>query len=400
MKLLAKDIMNKDFRKVEPDLQLSKALDMLDGTDDALIVGKKDYLGIVTETMIFKKRSKQVAPQDTKLGSFAVKDVHSAAPKIEMDMNLAVIARLMVETGMMILPVMEKGDIKGIVDSGSILDNLPPTIKNSPIREFMTKDVRTIRSDDKISSFSAILKEHDITGMPVIEDGQMVGIATIHDFAGKLIRPEQSQNYTNLMSEKNRLSYLPVKDIMVNPVVTAGPDEQVGLVSKMMGEKDLNSVVIVDKAGDIKGIVTRKDLLRPMAEAADGILSPNINVSAQINGVDLRMIGDIITSHSEKHAHLLKRSMYDADVRSLKETHRGKQKLSLSLRVISPAGRYFASAQGWEESVITRHALEKIDRQIDKRLGLSDKEKKKEFGEVPVVASEEKISGLNNKGRS
>lgn len=57
-------------------------------------------------------------------------------------------------------------------------------------------------------------------------------------------------------------SELLVRDIMKSPVVTALPTATVSEVAQLMVEHGISSVVIVDDAGSLIGIVTKSDIVR------------------------------------------------------------------------------------------------------------------------------------------
>ena len=51
-------------------------------------------------------------------------------------------------------------------------------------------------------------------------------------------------------------------DVMTPTVVTAAPETQVGAIAKLLVERDISAVPVVDAGGTIVGIVTEADLMR------------------------------------------------------------------------------------------------------------------------------------------
>ena len=113
------------------------------------------------------------------------------------------------------------------------------------------------------------------------------------------------------------------------------------------------------------------------------MIPPNINVNSKIENLNRRLIGDIITEFSEKKAHLFKRSVFNFMVKKQKETFKGKNKLHGRMRLDTPGGQYMATAEGWNEENVTKHALRKIEKQVDKRLRTKNKTRKKNFKSAP-----------------
>lgn len=52
-----------------------------------------------------------------------------------------------------------------------------------------------------------------------------------------------------------------VRDVMTAPVVVASPDAPVSLVARLMGERGVSGIPIVDAEGTLVGIVTELDLI-------------------------------------------------------------------------------------------------------------------------------------------
>jgi len=56
-----------------------------------------------------------------------------------------------------------------------------------------------------------------------------------------------------------------VRDIMSRPPITAKENETVAGVSKLMGKHDIGCVIIVDKSGNLAGIITERDIVQRVA---------------------------------------------------------------------------------------------------------------------------------------
>jgi CBS domain-containing protein len=61
-------------------------------------------------------------------------------------------------------------------------------------REFMAYEPITISPDDPIAEAARLMLQHKIGGLPVVENGELVGIITETDFCRLLIlQPENSE---------------------------------------------------------------------------------------------------------------------------------------------------------------------------------------------------------------
>eukprot|EP00899_Mesostigma_viride_P016634 jgi/Mesvir1/24972/Mv16941-RA.1 len=116
------------------------------------------------------------------------------------------------------------------------------------IAEVMTKDVRSTSPDVPLESLREVFDE--ISGMPVMEDGKPVGIIS-HTDALK----------ANMQGT--------VREHMSSPIVVTKPSSTVAEAAKMMLEKKVTRLPVVDKQGKIIGIVSRSDLFEVLCETKE-----------------------------------------------------------------------------------------------------------------------------------
>jgi acetoin utilization protein AcuB len=86
------------------------------------------------------------------------------------------------------LPVIEEGELVGWVTEGDIREAyLASLIEQVSIRDIMIKDPITISSDAHIEEAAALLYRHSIGGVPVVDNGKLVGIITVTDIMAAFI---------------------------------------------------------------------------------------------------------------------------------------------------------------------------------------------------------------------
>jgi len=117
--------------------------------------------------------------------------------------------------------------------------------------ELMNKDVVTCHPTEKLNIILNKLELFNIAGMPVVDKGRLVGIVCQSDILKGL--------------KNGSMTELSVSDVMTADVVTVPPTESAVLVAKIMVEKHINRVPIVEN-DKVVGIVTRGDLIKAVAE--------------------------------------------------------------------------------------------------------------------------------------
>jgi CBS domain-containing protein len=119
--------------------------------------------------------------------------------------------------------------------------------------ELMNKNVVTCHPSETLTVIVNKFELFNIAGMPVVEKGRLAGIVCQSDILRKL------------KDEKRTLQELTVKDVMVEDVITVPPTESVFRVAKIMVEKQINRIPIVENDA-VVGIVTRGDIIKAVAE--------------------------------------------------------------------------------------------------------------------------------------
>ena len=101
--------------------------------------------------------------------------------------------KLMVDNRIRRIPVMKKGKLVGIITRGDVrgaepsqatslsVHELHYLLARLTIDEIMTKEVVTVRPDDTIGYAAKIMMDNRISGLPVMDNGELVGIITESD---------------------------------------------------------------------------------------------------------------------------------------------------------------------------------------------------------------------------
>lgn len=101
------------------------------------------------------------------------------------------------------LPVVSKGKLIGIVTYGDIREaqasdattlsiyELNYLLDRTPAKDFMAYDPITIAADATIAEAARRMLHHKIGGLPVVENGELVGIITETDFCRLLISQQE-----------------------------------------------------------------------------------------------------------------------------------------------------------------------------------------------------------------
>ena len=111
---------------------------------------------------------------------------------IDPDATLTAAQELMIENEVRRLPVVERGELVGIITNSDILRQIPANVEEvdddtrllltqRTVREVMTYSPMTINPSATIQEAAERMLEYQISGLPVVRNGKVVGIITESD---------------------------------------------------------------------------------------------------------------------------------------------------------------------------------------------------------------------------
>ena len=132
-------------------------------------------------------------------------------------------------------------------------------MKREMVSAWMTPDPITVAPETKVPEAHRLMMVHSIRRLPVIEEGQLVGIVTLGDLRGA----EPSGATSLSIWEVNYLvSRLRVREIMTPRPFTISPDATLGEAAQMMLEYKVSGLPVVDENRHVVGIITESDIFR------------------------------------------------------------------------------------------------------------------------------------------
>jgi CBS domain-containing protein len=117
------------------------------------------------------------------------------------------------------------------------------------VEDVMIRDVISVKQDTPIYEAMALMRKHNITGMPVIDDDMtLVGVITEKDVLRLFCGDEEDNNKT-------------VGFFMTRPAVSYRVDESLQSVCDFMMVNYFRRVPVVSKKGKLVGIISRPDII-------------------------------------------------------------------------------------------------------------------------------------------
>jgi CBS domain-containing protein len=114
-------------------------------------------------------------------------------------------------------------------------------------------DVYGIGPDEPVLAAVQMMAERSIGAVLVLRDGRLEGIVSERDYARKVVLKGRSSAETA------------VWEIMSSPVVTVGPQDSVNTCMKLMTEKRIRHLPVVEQ-GAVIGVLSIGDLVKHVIE--------------------------------------------------------------------------------------------------------------------------------------
>jgi IMP dehydrogenase len=209
-----------------------------------------------------------VLPKDVALKTKLTNSLNLNIPLISAAMDTVTESRMSIALG----------ELGGI---GIIHKNLSIAAQSSEVRRVkkyesgIVRDPITIRSDNLVGELIQLTNELNISGMPVVDDGELVGIVTSRDF-----RNEQnaSAKVSEIMTPKEKL-------------VTAQEGEKLEVIKRLLQDNRIEKILLVDKDFSLTGLVTLKDINKSLefpnaARDEEGKLLVGAAIGTKIDTMD------------------------------------------------------------------------------------------------------------------
>ncbi|MEM3395435.1 MAG: CBS domain-containing protein [Nitrososphaerota archaeon] len=358
---LVKDYMSPSFVTIAADESLTRAKGVFETEHPPLIVvveGEK-FFGIITERVLLKPR---LNPLVVKAASVALRP-----PKLSPDDNVCKAARLMIENSLKAIPVLQDEKVVGILTVRDVVSSCSRFLRGIKVREVMTRDPVVINVDDTIGKAVSVMRDMGVSRLPVVENGELRGILTLHDLITKIILPREKSSIGDMMGEKIRTLSNRVRDIMTVPVHTAYPWEPVQRALDRMEQYDISSLVVVEDR-KVVGILTLIDILAPIARLG----------SQFVEDIDVQVIyklGSIDTSSKERVSLMSRRfinrlrktigkGVLTLHFKEHKEKHGERHLIHCRARLKTDKYQFVGVGEGWTPDLAARTALDRIERQI------------------------------------
>jgi acetoin utilization protein AcuB len=265
-----KDIMKRGPLTIREDDVLSMAQSLMTwaGIRHLPVLRQGKLTGILSDRDLLSYRVRSAGELDWRRARVRAA-MHPTPQTAHPDDSLTEVAGRMATAKIGALPVVDKGDLVGIITTidvlaGEVREAMAPHRPGSPaVGDAMTVAPVAAHPGDSLLDAAAIMAERGVRHLPVTDqDGVVVGMLSDHDLRAVVGDPVEFMRAREGRVDAGRLR---VSDAMSHPAVTASPDVPVAQLAYAFADGALAALPVVDDKGVLIGVLSYVDVLRSLA---------------------------------------------------------------------------------------------------------------------------------------
>lgn len=376
--------MTQQLGRIGSEERVSKAVSMLAQTPEiqALTVFNPDggFRGVLTERWVIRSR---LDPRVTK-----VKTLTRPSPRAQPRMTLPEAAKLMLESGLKHLPVFEDTRLVGVVNDLAILVRaVEDPFGERRVQDFMTRDPVMVSEDDTVGKVISLFRGQGFSRLPVVQGTRLTGIVAMHDVIAKVVQPVDKVRFGEFVGERASPLSTHVRTLMTSPVITVPPEATLRRAVDEMVKHRISSLVVV-RNGRVAGIVTKTDLLEPVArlgEAPSGVL---VQVVSKLDreSIETDRINEDLRNFVKRYGRVLGGGDITVYFKQHRQSFKRLPLVHVRVRASSDRGQFSAVGEGWGAEQALKMALNRLETQVirEKETELDPKYARRYFTDMGV----------------
>jgi CBS-domain-containing membrane protein len=132
------------------------------------------------------------------------------------------------------------------------------------VQDVMTTDVVTVGRHTAFKDIAGLFDQHRISAVPVVDaQRHVLGVVSEADLLARQTEPGHRMPITpNQRRRHTKAAGCRAHELMTAPAVTVGADADVVTAARLLQRHGVKRLPVLDAAGVLVGIVSRRDLLR------------------------------------------------------------------------------------------------------------------------------------------
>ena len=135
----------------------------------------------------------------------------------------------------------------------------------STVKDVMTTQVVAVRKAASFKEMAVKMRDSRIGAFPVLDDGgRVIGVVSAADMLNKeadlATGPEPLSSLLRF-GDREKAAGVTAAELMTSPAVTIGPDAPVAEAARLMRDRRVKRLPVVNATGHLIGVISRADVL-------------------------------------------------------------------------------------------------------------------------------------------
>ncbi|AQL42139.1 hypothetical protein BV210_05170 [Halorientalis sp. IM1011] len=345
-----------------PDTRLGTVRSRLeDESTDAVLVVDGEVRGAILPRDLLRSRLSDDAEAQA---------VMRSVPTVEWGTDAREIARLLVENETTIVPVVDDGETPGAVTRDSLLREILDDLDALDVADVHTRDPVTVEPETTMGEVINTLRENNVSRLPVVDDGDLVSVATTDDLVEFVTRATDAAARGDRGGDKPSLIELPVENVTSRPAETITPSATLRDAVEKMFDAGVDGLVVVGDERDdpgteteVRAVLTKTDVLGALTYTDESHLQVQVTNPGYLREIDRAEVAAHIESITEKFEEL---DVLHArvDFQRHDEQHRGDPLVRCQARLFTDETQLAGTGEGYGGENALSIALDKLERNL------------------------------------
>ncbi len=294
-----------------------------------------------------------------------------ASPTVDLNENddfAKVVAKFYTTKARAIPLVNSSRELLGLITRENVLKYLLDSgeIPNAKAREYMSSPPVTLSPSDSVAKARWEMVRNNLSRIPIVNEKKLEGIVTTRDIVNALYSVS-GRKRESIMVEEERIMAMPLKELMVSPVITVNGADPLSKVAEAIIKNRISGMPVLE--GDyVAGVISGIDVIRSLeskyqlslplqAKLTSGLR--NAELKSQIDGVLERYLAKL-----EKLTEIINFRV------SFKEeaVSQDKTVYKVTVNAVTKIGNFIANETDFDPVVAVKRAVEKVEARLIRKL--------------------------------
>jgi len=136
------------------------------------------------------------------------------------------------------------------------------------VRDVMTREAVTASADTPIGDVAGLLATHRISAVPIVgDDDRVLGVVSATDLLPTVVAGDAAGRRPRRGRRRAKAVAGSAGQVMSTPPVTIAADASLAEAATTMQTRKVRRLLVTDRAGRLRGVVSRTDVLGPLTRS-------------------------------------------------------------------------------------------------------------------------------------